>query len=445
MPVLSNFKSLCRTAGLADDVRRNRRMPRCLIFAALLDCYLEASYRDGISLLVRPKDSRMIRTTVASAVMVGSLLIGTAAIAQSAAPQAQKRLTLSERLAEPVTFEYQKVPLKEAIEDLKEKSLIPIVLDTKKMEECAISLEIPISGKSSGAPAIDDINKLLRGVGLSGEMRLDILYISPLKGQKEFYICRLYRLPKNASAAELVKRITSKIAAETWRDAGGPGEIVTVTPTVIAISHTPASHREIERKLGKELSSVSAPLEQIAALAPTKGPNPLAAISQALRRTNFADYAETPCREALNDWAKNAKVKLLFDAPSLKAAGIHPGKPLTVNFKSMPADSVLTLMLEGFGLAWTLEGDQILITTPQVAAAKELTVTYDTRDLVPPSDNETLVRALQRTIRPANWDNLGRITAAEGNLKIKQTVQAHRLIETWLADLRTTLKPTPAK
>ncbi len=388
----------------------------------------------------------MIRRTFLSAVMVGSLLIGTAAMAQSAALQAPKRLTLSERLAEPLTFEYQKVPLKEAIDDLKEKSLIPIVLDTKKMEECAISLEIPISGKSSGAPAIDDINKLLRGVGLSGEIRLDILYISPLKGQKEFHICRFYRLPKGADATELVKRITSQVAAKTWRDAGGPGEIVTVAPTVIAISHTPAIHREIERKLGKELSSVSAPLDQIAALAPTKGPNPLAAISQALRRPNSTEYAETPVREALADWANNAKVKLAFDAASLKAAGITPGTPLTVNFKSMPADSVLTLMLEGFGLAWTLEGDQILITIPKVAAAKELMITYDTTGLVPPSDNETLVRALQRTIRPATWDNPGgaaRITAAEGSLKIKQTVQVHRLIETWLADLRTALKPTP--
>ena len=386
----------------------------------------------------------MIRTTVLSAVMVGLLLIGTEANAQSAAPQPPKRLTLSERLAKPVTFEYQKAPLKEAMEDLKEKMLIPIVLDTKKMEENAISLEIPISGKSSEAPAIDDINKLLRGAGLSGEIRLDVLYISPLKGQKEFHICRLYRLSKGADAAELVKRITSKIAAETWRDAGGPGEIVTVAPTVIAISHTPATHREIERMLGKELSSVSAPLDQIAALAPTKGPNPLAAISQALRRPNSAEYPETPVREALADWANNAKVKLAFDAASLKAAGVTPGTPLSVNFSNMPADSVLNLMLEGFGLAWTLEEDQVLITIPKVAAAKELTITYDTKGLVPPSDNETLVRALQRTIRPAIWDNPGRITAAEGVLKIRQTVQAHRMIETWLADLRTALKPAPA-
>ena len=171
--------------------------------------------------------------------------------------QAAKRLTLSERLLEPVKFEYQKAPLKVVIEDLKERTLIPIYLDVKKFEEEAISLDIPISGKSSGASAIDDINKLLRGVRLTAEVRLDLLYISPLNGQKEFHICRLYRLPKEASAAELVKRITSKIAATTWRDAGGSGEIVAVAPTVIAIFHTPATHREIERKLGKELSPVS--------------------------------------------------------------------------------------------------------------------------------------------------------------------------------------------
>jgi hypothetical protein len=386
----------------------------------------------------------MLRRTYLATVMVGSMFVSTAAIGQPTAPQAAKPLTLSERLLEPVKFEYQKVPLKVVIEDLKEKMRIPIVLDAKKLEENAISLEIPLSGKSSGGPAIDDINKLLRGSRLSGEMKLDVLYISPLNGQKEFQNCRLYQLKKDANSVELVKRITSKIAAATWRDAGGSGEIVTVTSTVIAISHTPATHREIERKLGKELSPVNAPLDQIAALTPTKGPNPLATISQVLRRPNSAEYPETPCREALEDWAKNAQVKLMFDAPSLKAAGINPGTPLSVNFSNMPADSVLTLMLEGLGLAWTLEGDQILITTPKVAAAKELMITYDTRGLVPPSDNETLVRALQNTIQPETWEKsggAGKITAGEGSLKIKQTVQVHREIETRLADLRTALKP----
>lgn len=386
----------------------------------------------------------MIRLLFGFALVLGSLLASTTTNAQSAAPQPPKNLTLSERLAEPVTFEYQKAPLKDAIEELKEKMLIPIFLDVKQLEENAISVETRISGKSSGAPAIDDLNKLLRGARLSAEVRRDVLYISPLNGRREFNICRLYRLSKGADTAELVKRITSKIAAQTWRDAGGSGEIVAVAPTAIAIAHAPAIHREIERKLGKELSSVSAPLDQISSLAPTKGPNPLAAISQALRRSNSADYAETPVREALADWAKNAKVKLMFDAPSLKAVGIHPGTPLTVNFKSMPADSVLALMLEGLDLDWTLDGDQILITTPKVAAAKELTITYDTKGLVPPSDNATLVRALQRTIRPADWDNPARITASEGSLKIQQTVQVHRMIETWLADLRTALKQAPA-
>lgn len=389
----------------------------------------------------------MIRSASLSAIVVGSLFICGAAIAQLNAPKAPKPLTILERVIEPVDFEYQSAPLKQVIESLKEKMQIPIFLDTLKMEENAISLEIPISGKSSGAPAIDDINKLLRGAKLSAEIRQDVLYISPLRGQKQFLICHFYRLSKEANAADLIKRITSQIAAATWRDAGGPGEIVTVAPTAIAISHTPATHREIRRKFGEELSPVIAPLDQIAALAPTKVANPIAAISQALRRPSSAEYPETPIREALEDWAKNAKVKLVFDQVSLKAAGIRPGFPLSVNFRNMPADSVLTLMLEGLRLDWTLEGDHVLITTPKIAAANELTITYDTQGLVPPSDNDTLVRALQHTIRPATWDSaggIGKITAAEGSLKIKQTVQVHRVIETWLADLRTALKPTPA-
>jgi hypothetical protein len=351
-------------------------------------------------------------------------------------------------LEKPVTFDYQGARLKVVIENLKETMLIPIVVDIKKLEENAISLETRISGKSSGGPAIDDINELLRSARLSGEIRLDVFYISPLRGQKQFPICRFYRLPKGADTADLIKRLTSKIAAATWRDAGGTGEIVQVAPTVVAIYQIPETQREIQRKFGKELSPVSAPLDKIAALSPTKGPNPISAISQVMRLSNSADYPETPFREALVDWAKNTKVKLAFDDVSIKAAGINPGTPLSVNFKSMPAESVLTLMLEGFDLDWTLDGEQVFVTVPKIAAANDLTITYDTHGLVPPSDNDTLVRAIQHTIRPATWDSAGgagKITTAKESLKIQQTVKAHREIETWLADLRTALKPEADK
>jgi hypothetical protein len=390
----------------------------------------------------------MVRSACLFATVIAILALGSAAIAQPDPPQPPKRLTLAERLEEPVTFDYQNANLKVVIENLKETMLIPIVLDIKKLEENAISVESRISGKSSGAPAIDDINELLRSARLSGEIRLDVFYICPLRGQKQFPNCCFYRLPKKADAAELIKRLKGKVAAATWRDAGGTGELIQVAPTAIAIFHTPATHREVLRKFGKELSLASAPFDRIAALTPTKGPNPIAAISQAMRLSNSADYPETPFREALVDWAKNTRVKLAFDDVSIRAAGINAGAPLSVSFKSMPAESVLTLMLEGFGLDWTLDGEQVFITIPKIAAANDLTVTYDTHDLVPPSDNDTLVRALQRTIRPATWDSAGgagKITAAEGSLKIQQTVKAHREIETWLADLRTALKPDADK
>jgi hypothetical protein len=390
----------------------------------------------------------MVRSAFLSTIVIATLALGSAAIAEADAPQPPKRLTLAERLEEPVTFEYQGARLKVVIENLKETMQIPIVLDIKKLEENAISVETRISGKSSGAPAIDDINELLRGARLSGEIRLDVFYISPLRGQKQFPICRFYQLPKKAGAAELIKRIKTQVAAATWRDAGGTGELIQVAPTVIAISHTPATHREIQRKFGKELSLASAPSDRIAALSPTKGPNPIATISQVMRCPNSADYVETPFREAFEDWAKNTKIKLAFDDVSLRAARINPGTPLTVNFKSMPAESVLTLMLEQYRLDWTLDGDQVFVTVPKIAAANDLTITYDMHDLVPPSDNDTLVRALQRTIRPATWDSAGgagKITPAEETLKIKQSVKIHREIETWLADLRTALKPDADK
>jgi hypothetical protein len=371
------------------------------------------------------------------------LLSANLAFGQSEKSQPPKRLSVAERLEQPIAFNFEGIKFYGILDRLKSSLDVPMVVDVRAIQEEKISLTKPITGKSGRAPALDELRALFSKHGISVEVRHHVLYLSTERKQGKRLGWRIYRLSKEVEVAKLIKKIKGEVSPTTWNGAGASGQIERLAPTVIVVYHNPAIQREVQRKYEKELSPVSAPLDRIALLAPTKGASPLAPISQALRNPISADYPETPLAEALTDLAKNAKVKLRLDGASLTKARISPAVPVSVNFKHLPAESVLTLMLEGAGLDWTLNGDEILVTTPKIAAEGEVTITYDVKDMVPPSDIETLGRALQRTIRPTSWTasgGAGTIEADGESLKIKQSAQVHRLIENWLADLRTAIK-----
>lgn len=380
----------------------------------------------------------MQRTTFVSVVLIAALITGTAQ-----AQQAGKRLTLEERVTRPVTFSYDNIPLKEAVEDLKDKLNVPIVLHVMALEEDAINLEKGITGKSAGKSALEDINELLQPSRLAAEVRYDVLFISTWERQMQMLIPRFYRLREGRDPMSLVKQITKQTAVETWRDAGGTASIVPIGTGILAIFQAPATHREIERKYAKELLPVTVPIERLAGAVPTKGPNPIAKMRDALRRPVSAEYPETPLDEVVKDFEKRSKVKMVVDADRLKRARIPLLTPVTVSLKELPLESVLTLMFQGVGLAWTIDGEQILITTPEIAKSRLMTIAYDARDLAPKGDIGSLTDALTSTIAPESWSDVGgpgKIAEKEGSLSITQSVQVHRQIETWLADVRTALR-----
>jgi hypothetical protein len=391
----------------------------------------------------------MVRSTYLFAFVVGICLLDSSALAQPAKAPPPKPLSIADRMTKPVEFKYEATPLKEVVEDLKKRLKVPIVIETKVLEEAAISLENPIKGevvegKSRGGTAFDDVNGLLRPYKLSVEIRHDALIVSTLERHSISFVCRTYRLLKAADADKLIKQITSKTAPDSWDEVGGAGSITNIGTKVLVVLQTPAIHREIEKKFGKEMLRANASDDRIAALVPTNGVNPLAKLRAVLRGSVSFEFAETPLQEAVEWLAKEKKMPLVIDGNAFAIANFNLQTPMTVNLKDFPLESVLTLALSDLGLGWSLDGEQILITTPVVAKNRLITINYDVRDLAPTADPKTLSKSVTSTVQPVSWTHtkgLGTITATDGELSIKQTVQVHRTIETWLADLRTALKP----
>lgn len=386
----------------------------------------------------------MVRSAFLSAVVLGVCLAGQAAVAQPSKQPRPKPVVVAELISKPIKFEYKETPLKEVIEDIKELSGAPIVLDVKSLEEAAINLDTPVSGKSKGGTAFDEVNGLLKPMKLAAEIRHDVLFVSTMEKQASYLVFRAYRVLKAGDGGALAKQITSKIAPDSWDQVGGPGSIRPFGASVLLVSQTPAIHREIEKTHGRQLTAAVAPAPRPAALVPIKGNDPLAKMRGTLRRPVTAEYVETPLKETVPDMAKRYGVSLELDSAVVAAAMVSLETPVTVNFKELPLDSVLTLVLNDLGLAWTVDGDKILITAPKVAAAKLISITYDVRDLAGGGDFDSLIDAITGTVHPASWQDVGgpgRIRVADGGLAIEQTLEAHRAIESWLADVRTAMRP----
>lgn len=350
-----------------------------------------------------------------------------------------QRPTPAEWLEKPLTFDFSNVPLKSAIDSLN----VQCVLDAKALSEAGIAFDAPVAGSAKGGPALDSLNAALSKLKLTAELQFDVIFVTTEDRQSSLTQCRCYRVKPGGTTDRLIQQITSQTAPKSWDNVGGRGSIVNLGPSVLVIAQTGTVHREIEKKYARQIAPASAPAKMAAALVPTKGINPLAKMRETLRRPTTALFMETPLKNVVADLAKTSKAKVILDSKSLAAVGVSENTPVTIQLRDVPLDSVMSLVGLNLGLTWTVDGDQLVMTTPEAAESRKVTINYDVRDLTAGGDFDSLIDAITSTVHPASWQDVGgpgKINMVDGGLSIAQTLQTHRMVETWLADVRTAMR-----
>jgi tetratricopeptide (TPR) repeat protein len=98
-----------------------------------------------------------------------------------------------------------------------------------------------------------------------------------------------------------------------------------------------------------------------------------AAMSKEQEITNHLAMAVTvrfqnePLKEVIEDFRHAYGLDIVIDEKALADKGISTDRPVTIKLEQVCLKSVLTLMLRNFGLAYVIENDAIVITTPEVA------------------------------------------------------------------------------
>ena len=105
-----------------------------------------------------------------------------------------KEQRILDALEADVDLDYPETPLKEVIEDLKERFNIPIVLATKKLEEAAINLETPVTVNFKQISLRAGLRNMLGELGLTYLIKDEVMQITTPEDAGSQLITKVYRV-----------------------------------------------------------------------------------------------------------------------------------------------------------------------------------------------------------------------------------------------------------
>ena len=165
-------------------------------------------------------------------------------------------------LDHPFTAEFKDASLKEVLESISEQTKIPIVIDTKALEDFGIDASVPITEEFADTPLHFVLVRILNEHEVTYIIRDEVLVITTPEQSEAQQIIGLYPVrdlvqqgesliadPSGASNVDfdsLIAVIESTVAPDSWEAVGGPSSIGTLLPMpTIVIAKTQDVHEQI--------------------------------------------------------------------------------------------------------------------------------------------------------------------------------------------------------
>lgn len=163
-----------------------------------------------------------------------------------------------EKLDELTTHSFIEIPLSDAVLDLSQYHDIPIVIDSRALEEIGLSAEEPISISLKNVTLRSYLRLMLRSLDLTYLIKDEVMQITTIEAAEQNLIVKIYKFPDDlvSESDALVSAINKTIVPDTWDLFGGPSSITSLK-NVLIISTTSDVHdqvsdllEDLEKKLG---------------------------------------------------------------------------------------------------------------------------------------------------------------------------------------------------
>ncbi len=368
-------------------------------------------------------------------------------------------------LAEKIDLDVNEVPLAEVVRRLRMTHHVQILFDMNALKDAAIDpTALPVTLTVKNINLSSALKLLLSQFQLTYIIRDEVLQITTRDKASTVLSPRVYDVQDVLSKSEdgmpdfdsLIDVIVTTVASQSWSDTGGPGSIMTISPSSIIISQTQEVHEEIDdllHSIRRTAELAKAGKFENSGVADESDAEK--SILKAMQESVDIDFHDTPFTEVYAQLAKQHHVQIQFDVNALKDAAIDPSAlPTTYSVKGVTLKSALNGILDQFNLTWVPQNEVLQITTKDKANTMLITKLYPIEDLIQrkksPDGSQTqltpdassFVNAISTTVSMQTWSSVGGPGTIESYdkdgliLVVSQTREVHDEIADLLGQLR---------
>lgn len=159
--------------------------------------------------------------------------------------ESEKRI--SAVLGDETTNAFVETPLEEAIEMISRNHNIPIVVDTRALEEVGLTPDTPVSLSLKDVTLRAFLRLMLYELDLTYMIKDQVMQITTVEAAEQNLGTQMYRLPDNLvdKSGEVLTALQSAVVPDAWSTHGGPSAATTIDHVLI-ISTTSDVHDQVE-------------------------------------------------------------------------------------------------------------------------------------------------------------------------------------------------------
>lgn len=161
----------------------------------------------------------------------------------SCSQRLQKARRITKALDGEIMLDFNEAPLSEVVDYLETLREIPIVIDTRALDEVGLGTDTPLNVNLSGITLRSALKIMLGQLDLTYAVRDEVLMITTEEEARLQLDPRIYPI-ENWQPGRLVALIPQVIAPETWRQAGGTGYIAPIDGGLV-VAQTDRVHGQI--------------------------------------------------------------------------------------------------------------------------------------------------------------------------------------------------------
>lgn len=307
---------------------------------------------------------------------------------------------LAEKFAIKVTKTFEETSLSEVAAWVQEQTGYNVILDERKLETEGILASEPVTDSVVDMPIYLLLDRLAR-IGVQWRVMHGVIYLEPVLGSEiyaeQYNVGDL--LDKGYKPDKLILAICDSIAPDSWRSAGGLGDVVLLGDVMFVRQVS-----RIHRKLSGFLMALKSPARRVM----IDEPEQHTAIHESLNKSTSVKFRGETLISVVQSLSKQENVDIRLDRATLKEAKFSERVPVTLELREQPLRTVLDVLSAQCRLSWFVSDGVLWITTAETVEASAKIALYDVRDLCHSSaECDSLQNAIEQQLNPESWSSAG--------------------------------------